>query len=84
MMMNCPEATIATGHIKDNMYIYQKYHLFLCSDTGLPSDFRRLQFTIKIRFAMTINKAQGQRLELRPTLCCHFSSCFQEWTNLFC
>ena len=33
------------------------------TDTNLPFDFKRRQFPIKLAYAMTINKAQGQSLE---------------------
>ena len=32
--------------------------------TDLPSDFKRLQFTVRLAFGMTINKSQGQSLEV--------------------
>ena len=35
------------------------------SQSNLPFNFRRLQFPIRLAFAMTINKAQGQTLDTR-------------------
>ena len=32
--------------------------------TDLPFDFKRLQFPVRLTFAMTINKLQGQSLEV--------------------
>ena len=32
--------------------------------TDLPFDFKRLQFPIRLAFAMTINKSQGQSLKV--------------------
>lgn len=61
MMTNCQEATIATGPHKGQDVYLPKIPL-IPSDTGLPFDFRRLQFPVKVCFAMTINKAQGQTL----------------------
>ena len=36
---------------------------FIPSDVQLPFEFKRLQFTIRPAFAMTINKAQGQTMK---------------------
>ena len=61
MMNNCLEATIATGPHKAQDVYLPKIPL-IPSDTGLPFEFKRLQFPVKVCFAMTINKAQGQTL----------------------
>lgn len=34
------------------------------SDTGLPFELRRRQFPIRPSFAMTINKSQGQTMDM--------------------
>ena len=60
-MNNCLEATIATGPHKGQDVYLPKIPL-IPSDTGLPFEFKRLQFPVKVCFAMTINKAQGQTL----------------------
>ncbi len=47
---------------------YSSYQYFLPRISMIPSDyhfqFKRLQFPVKVCFAMTINKAQGQSLKV--------------------
>lgn len=33
-------------------------------DTDMPFEFKRLQFPVRLAFAMSINKAQGQSLKV--------------------
>ncbi|XP_044591485.1 ATP-dependent DNA helicase PIF6-like [Cotesia glomerata] len=58
---NLIEATIFTGK-------YEGENVFIPRIPLIPSDyhfeFKRLQFPVRVCFAMTINKAQGQSLKL--------------------
>ncbi|VDM93884.1 unnamed protein product [Onchocerca ochengi] len=61
LMSNVIKATILTGSLKG------KDVLIPCIPkirTDMPFQFKRLQFPIQLAFAFTINKAQGQSLEL--------------------
>ena len=57
---NVIEATIAMGQYKNESVFIPRIPL-IPSDALIP--FKRLQFPIRLCFAMTINKAQGQTLE---------------------
>lgn len=54
-------ATILTGVGKGENVIIPRIPII---PTDLPFQFKRLQFPIKLSFAMTINKAQGQTLKV--------------------
>ncbi|UYV61805.1 hypothetical protein LAZ67_1006674, partial [Cordylochernes scorpioides] len=60
LMNNIIEATILNGK-------YQGEHVLLpripMIPTDTPFEFKRLQFPVRLAFAMTINKAQGQSLQ---------------------
>ena len=55
MHKNIIEATISCGPYKGETVLP-----LVPSDAELPFKFRRLQFPIKVCFAMSINKSQGQ------------------------
>ncbi|XP_055944569.1 uncharacterized protein LOC129975533 [Argiope bruennichi] len=61
LMNNIIEATILNGK-------HQGEHVLLPSIPMIPTDtsfeFKRLQFPVQLAFAMTINKAQGQSLQV--------------------
>ena len=61
MMPNVIEATIMTGVAKNEDVFIPRIPLI---PSDLPFQFKRLQFPLKICFAMTINKAQGQTLSV--------------------
>ena len=63
LMRNCIEATIVTGpnHGED---VFLPRIPLIPSDANLPFDFKRLQFPVRVCFAMSINKAQGQSLKV--------------------
>ncbi|KAL4131943.1 hypothetical protein QTP88_009169 [Uroleucon formosanum] len=61
LMPNLIEATIINGkYAGENVYIPRIPMI----PTDLPFDFKRLQFPVRLAFAMTINKSQGQSLSL--------------------
>jgi hypothetical protein len=55
------EATIMTGFGKGEDVFIPRIPLI---PTDLPFDFKRLQFPVRLAFAMSINKAQGQSLKV--------------------
>lgn len=58
---NMIEATILKGKYKGEVVLIPRIPL---SPTESPIEFKRLQFPIRLAFAMTINKAQGQSLSV--------------------
>ncbi|GFV36186.1 ATP-dependent DNA helicase [Trichonephila clavipes] len=62
LMNNVVEATILTGPFKGEDVLIPRIPMI---PTDTPFKFKRLQFSIRLAFAITINKAQGQSLELR-------------------
>jgi ATP-dependent DNA helicase PIF1 len=61
LLPNVIEATVMTGCAKGENVFIPRIPL-ISEDLGFP--FQRLQFPIRIAFAMTINKAQGQSLKV--------------------
>ena len=59
-MENVIEATILTGPFEGEAVLIPRIPII---PTDLPFQFKRLQFPIRLAFAITINKAQGQSLE---------------------
>ena len=59
-MENVIEATILTGPFEGEAVLILRIPMI---PTDLPFHFKRLQFPIRLTFAITINKAQGQSLE---------------------
>ncbi len=57
---NVLEARILSGDYKDQQVFIPR--IPLCP-TGFGFDFKRIQFPVKVCFAMTINKSQGQTLK---------------------
>jgi ATP-dependent exoDNAse (exonuclease V) alpha subunit len=61
---NIIEAVIATGpRAGDIAYIPKIKFTYSSADGKYPYDFKRTQFPVRLAFAMTINKAQGQTLD---------------------
>ncbi|XP_055917338.1 uncharacterized protein LOC129949727 [Eupeodes corollae] len=54
-------ATILTGVGKGNSVIIPRIPII---PTDLPFQFKRVQFPVKLSFAVTMNKAQGQTLQV--------------------
>ena len=58
---NIIEATILTGCSKGDDVFIPRIPLI---PTDLPFNFKRLQFPVRLAFAMSINKAQGQSMKV--------------------
>ena len=58
-MAHVIEATIIGGEYAGNKEYIPRIPLL---STNLPFTFKRLQFPVRLSYAMTINKAQGQTL----------------------
>ncbi len=60
-MTNIIEAKILTGLFKGEYILTPRIHMI---PTDMSFQFKRLQFSVRLAFAITINKAQGQSFEL--------------------
>ncbi|XP_054259696.1 ATP-dependent DNA helicase pif1-like [Macrosteles quadrilineatus] len=58
---NIVQATIITGYAKGEDVIIPRIPII---PTDLPFNFKRLQFPIRVAFAMSINKSQGQTMKV--------------------
>ncbi|XP_076638318.1 ATP-dependent DNA helicase Pif1-like [Colletes latitarsis] len=61
LMNNVIEATILTGKYKGEDVSIPRIPII---PIDMPFDFKRLQFPVRLAFAMTINKSQGQALSV--------------------
>ena len=61
LMPNLIEATILTGKAKGENVLIPRIPMI---PTDMPFEFKRLQFPIRLAFAMTIIKSQGQTLQV--------------------
>ncbi len=61
LMNNVIEATIIKAKYKGEDVLIPRIPMI---PTDLPFDFKRLQFPVRLVFAKTINKSQGQSLEV--------------------
>ena len=62
LMIIIIEAKILTGPFEGEDVLITRIPMI---PTDMSFQFKRLQFPIRLAFAITINKAQGQSLELR-------------------
>ena len=60
-MKNLIEATIIIGKFKGKDVLIPRIPLM---PTNFPFEFKRVQFPVSFAFAMSINKSQGQSLEV--------------------
>ncbi|GBP09385.1 ATP-dependent DNA helicase pif1 [Eumeta japonica] len=61
LLNNVIEATILKGKYKGEDVLIPRIPM---TPTGVPFEFKRLQFPVRLAFAMTINKSQGQSLSV--------------------
>jgi ATP-dependent DNA helicase PIF1 len=61
LMNNLIQATIIKGKFKGEEVLIPRIPII---PTDLPFQFKRIQFSIQLAFAMTINQSQGQSLEV--------------------
>ena len=61
LMVNVLHATILKGKFKGEEILIPRIPMI---PTDLPFEFKRIQFPIRLAFAMTINKSQGQSLSV--------------------
>ena len=61
LMKNIIEATILTGKLEKFKDILIPRNPMITSE--VPFEFKRLHFPVRLTFAMTINKSQGQTLQ---------------------
>lgn len=61
LMINVIHATILKGKFKDEEVLIPRIPMI---PTDMPFEFKRIQFPIRLAFAMTINKSQGQSLSV--------------------
>ncbi|XP_036347968.1 uncharacterized protein LOC118757357, partial [Rhagoletis pomonella] len=60
LMANLVEATVLTGKAKGEIVLIPRIPLI---KTDMPFEFQRLQFPVRLAFAMSVNKAPGQTLQ---------------------
>ena len=63
LMKNIIQATILNGKFRAENVLLPRIPMI---PTGVPIEFKRVQFPIRLAFAMTINKSQGQAI----SVCC--------------
>jgi ATP-dependent DNA helicase PIF1 len=73
MLGNVIDGTILTGKGEGETVFIPRIPLMLMD---LPFNFKRLQFPVRLAFAITINKSQGQSIkdigvDLRSSCFCH-------------
>ena len=62
LTINVIHATMLKGKFKDAKVLIPRIRMI---PTDMHFEFKRIQFPIRVAFAMTINKSQGQSLSVR-------------------
>src|SRR5437667_10457948 len=76
------ETEMLGGEHAGNMVFISRIPLSLFSTAELPFDSRRTQFPIRLAFAMTINKSQGQNTQ--PHRIVSYGISIYSWSIICC
>ena len=61
LIINVIHATILKGKFKDKAVLISRIPMI---PTGIPFEFKRIEFPIRVAFTLMINKSQGQSLSI--------------------
>jgi ATP-dependent DNA helicase PIF1 len=63
-MRNCIDAEIVNGQHAETRVFIPRIPMLPTEDLTLPFKLKNKQFPIRLSFALTINKAQGQTIQM--------------------